>query len=78
MRDIEEKEKEEQKARIDHSGGPVPTPTSSSDPIAVGMKSLELTNEFRKSQKLPPLKWNQALHNIGLTHSKGTSPQKLR
>ena len=37
--------------------------------VSFGHKALELTNEFRKSQGLGPLQWNQELCNIGMRHS---------
>ena len=40
--------------------------------IAIGKRSLELTNEFRKKNGLPSLKWHQSLCDIGTQHSKGT------
>ena len=41
------------------------------NPIKIGKESLELTNQFRSQQKLPPLKWHQKLCEIGAKHSKG-------
>lgn len=35
----------------------------------MGRRALELTNEFRAKAKLPQLVWEQALHDVALTHS---------
>jgi hypothetical protein len=40
------------------------------DPDVIGKRALELTNEFRKTHKLPPLQWHQHIANIGKVHSK--------
>lgn len=78
MRELEAKAEEDKRASIDRAGGPPPNqPTSLQDPVALGLRALDLTNDFRRSQKLPPLKWNQALHNVGLVHSKGTMARGL-
>lgn len=33
-----------------------------------GIRSLDLTNEFRAGHQLPALRWNQELHDIAMTH----------
>lgn len=45
--------------------------------VAFGHKALQLTNEFRKSQNLAPLVWNQELCNIGMKHSKDMAEGKV-
>jgi len=51
----------------------------SSDSVAVrvGKEALELTNQFRKENKLPPLMWNSALCTIGIQHSKNMAEHKV-
>ena len=43
----------------------------------IGKEALELTNVFRKEQGLPPLKWHQALCDIGKVHSKDMGEGKV-
>ena len=43
----------------------------------IGKKCLELTNQFRAKNKLPPLKWNDAIWKISLTHSKNMGDGKV-
>lgn len=38
--------------------------------VIIGKRALELTNEFRQQNGLPPVAWNQELCNIGMVHSK--------
>eukprot|EP01112_Ceratiomyxa_fruticulosa_P011592 TRINITY_DN3156_c0_g3_i2.p1 TRINITY_DN3156_c0_g3~~TRINITY_DN3156_c0_g3_i2.p1 ORF type:complete len:395 (-),score=77.37 TRINITY_DN3156_c0_g3_i2:140-1324(-) len=40
------------------------------DPVRIGKEALEYTNDFRKEQKLPPLKWHAGLYPIACKHSK--------
>ncbi|GAM24353.1 hypothetical protein SAMD00019534_075280, partial [Acytostelium subglobosum LB1] len=47
------------------------------DPEAIGRKSLELTNAFRKTHNKPPLQWHQALYTIGVEHSKNMAENKV-
>ncbi|KAH3766650.1 cysteine-rich secretory family protein [Pelomyxa schiedti] len=47
------------------------------DPLYIGREALELTNEFRKTQHLPPLAWNQKLCNIGVQHSKNMAEKRV-
>jgi uncharacterized protein YkwD len=42
---------------------------ASSHPDIIGKQALELTNEFRKQHGLHPLKWHDALAQIGRKHS---------
>ena len=43
----------------------------------IGKKCLELTNEFRAKNKLPPLKWYDSIWKISLTHSKNMGDGKV-
>jgi len=43
----------------------------------IGREALRLTNEFRATQGLPPLKWHQALCEIGKEHSKNMGDGKV-
>ncbi|KAL0482544.1 hypothetical protein AKO1_014453 [Acrasis kona] len=43
----------------------------------IGLKALELTNAFRSEQKLPHLKWSQALCDIGRIHSDDMAEKKV-
>lgn len=35
---------------------------------AWGIRALDLTNQFRMSNNLPSISWNQALHDIAMEH----------
>lgn len=52
-------------------------PKVANDMDAIGKKALELTNEFRKQNGLPPCTWHQALCEIGKVHSKNMSDGKV-
>ncbi|KAJ3430883.1 hypothetical protein M0812_02558 [Anaeramoeba flamelloides] len=41
--------------------------------LHLGQECLRLTNVFRKTQNLPPLKWNNKLCKIGMKHSEDMS-----
>ena len=43
----------------------------------IGKKCLELTNQFRAKNKLPPLKWDDSIWKISLTHSKNMGERKV-
>ena len=43
----------------------------------IGKKCLELTNQFRARNKLPPLKWDDSIWKISLTHSKNMGDRKV-
>ena len=43
----------------------------------IGKKCLELTNQFRAKNKLPPLKWDDSIWKISLTHSKNMGDGKV-
>ena len=43
----------------------------------IGKKCLELTNQFRAKNKLPPLKWDDSIWKISLTHSKNMGEGKV-
>ena len=43
----------------------------------MGIRALELTNNFRKEHNLPALSWNQALHDIGAVHSQDMGVGKV-
>ena len=43
----------------------------------IGKKCLELTNQFRARNKLPPLKWDDSIWKISLTHSKNMGDGKV-
>ena len=45
--------------------------------VNFGKKTLQLTNEFRKSQGKTPLEWNQNLCVIGMKHSKDMADRKV-
>lgn len=45
--------------------------------IRIGKEALELTNKFRKENKLPPLVWHAALCTIGAQHSKNMAEHKV-
>lgn len=47
------------------------------DEERIGRESLRLTNEFRSKNKLPTLKWSQALYKIGRVHSKDMAEGKV-
>eukprot|EP00484_Ammonia_sp_Unknown_P027153 CAMPEP_0197047308 /NCGR_PEP_ID=MMETSP1384-20130603/22829_1 /TAXON_ID=29189 /ORGANISM="Ammonia sp." /LENGTH=567 /DNA_ID=CAMNT_0042479213 /DNA_START=72 /DNA_END=1775 /DNA_ORIENTATION=- len=66
MSDLEQLSKEEfdRKAR---------GPKTTSELDEIGKEALRLSNEFRKSQGLPPCQWHQALCDIGKVHSKNMS-----
>ena len=36
----------------------------------ISERALELTNEFRKKNGLPPVQWSQELCDIGMNHSR--------
>ena len=46
--------------------------------VRLGMKALELTNEFRKSHQLPALLWSQALHDIAMEHSYNMHEKRVK
>ena len=70
LRDIEQLRKEEfdQKAK---------GPKTNNELDEIGKQALKLTNEFRKSNNLPPCKWHQSLCDIGKVHSKNMSEGKV-
>ena len=43
----------------------------------IGKKCLELTNKFRARNNLPPLKWDDSIWKISLTHSKNMGDKKV-
>ena len=43
----------------------------------IGKKCLELTNQFRAKNKLAPLKWDDSIWKISLTHSKNMGDGKV-
>ena len=43
----------------------------------IGKKCLELTNQFRAKKKLAPLKWDDSIWKISLTHSKNMGDGKV-
>ena len=43
----------------------------------IGVKCLELTNKFRAKHNLPPLKWNDDIWRISLTHSKDMGNKRV-
>jgi len=43
----------------------------------IGKEALKYTNEFRAQNGLPPLKWHQALCDIGKIHSKNMGDKKV-
>ena len=43
----------------------------------LGKRALELTNEFRKKNKLPAVQWSQELCDVGLEHSKNMGDGKV-
>ena len=43
----------------------------------IGKKCLELTNQFRAKNHLPPLKWDDSIWKISLTHSKNMGDGKV-
>ena len=43
----------------------------------IGKKCLELTNQFRAKNKLAPLKWDDSIWKISLTHSKNMGEGKV-
>eukprot|EP00026_Physarum_polycephalum_P006695 Phypoly_transcript_06746.p1 GENE.Phypoly_transcript_06746~~Phypoly_transcript_06746.p1 ORF type:complete len:441 (+),score=83.84 Phypoly_transcript_06746:99-1421(+) len=45
--------------------------------VQIGKEALELTNRFRKENKLPPLMWHSALCTIGAQHSKNMAEHKV-
>jgi len=47
------------------------------DKSAFGKRCLELTNIFRKQNNLPPLQWNQELHDIAMVHSKDMAEKRV-
>lgn len=67
VNDLEEKRKNEAEAVAQWGSGK----RMDTNAVKIGKEALELTNNFRKQHKLPPLQWHQALCEIGFTHSKG-------
>ncbi|KAL0211650.1 hypothetical protein RCL1_005276 [Eukaryota sp. TZLM3-RCL] len=47
------------------------------DPVRMGVRCLELSNEYRKSRKLPPMTWHQVMHDAGMPHSKDMAEGKV-
>jgi uncharacterized protein YkwD len=47
------------------------------DKVKFALRALDLTNEFRKKQGLPPVNWSQQLSNIGMVHSKNMAEMKV-
>ena len=43
----------------------------------IGKRCLQLTNEFRAKNKLPPLKWDDSIWRISYTHSKNMGDKKV-
>ena len=43
----------------------------------IGKKCLELTNQFRAKNNLPPLHWDDSIWKISLTHSKNMGDRKV-
>ena len=43
----------------------------------IGKKCLELTNQFRAKNNLPPLQWDDSIWKISLTHSKNMGDRKV-
>ena len=43
----------------------------------IGKKCLQLTNNFRAKNKLPPLQWDDDIWRIALTHSKNMGEKKV-
>ena len=43
----------------------------------IGKKCLQLTNNFRAKNKLPPLIWDDDIWRIALTHSKNMGEKKV-
>ena len=43
----------------------------------MGVRALELINNFRKKNGMTPLAWNQALHDIAIVHSKNMAEGKV-
>jgi uncharacterized protein YkwD len=70
--------------RFDHSADPSHKKRTGSlsdfedvDPHKIGLEALRLSNEFRAKHSKPPLKWHQALADIGLVHSKNMGDGKV-
>jgi len=85
--DIEEQRKKEEEAQAEWGmsgpgaqkpkSGPHTINNTFFDPVRIGKEALEYTNQFRGKNKLPPLKWHQALCDIGAKHSKDMGDGKV-
>jgi uncharacterized protein YkwD len=57
---------------------PITTVWSNAKYEQIGRKCLEKTNEYRKQNGLPPLKWSDALHQVAITHSQAMAEKKVK
>jgi uncharacterized protein YkwD len=84
--DLQKKRHEEEKIRQQfraQSSAPLKNPNRIAsindffEPDRIGRDALDFTNDFRKENKLPPLKWHQEIANIGKVHSKDMGEGKV-
>ena len=75
--DLEGKSRDEEAIRGQFASNRNPGAVLGSELREIGLEALQLTNEFRAQHQRPPLKWHQALADIGYEHSQNMGDGKV-